>query len=64
MNDSGDYTIAQIAAVFNVSRPTVYRSLQRTATPPPLPADTRPALDVAKYGQLPTRPADRHARRL
>ena len=40
MHDSGDYAIAQIAALFNVSRPTVYRSLQRTGELPPLPVGT------------------------
>ena len=63
MHDSGDYNIAEIAALFNVSRPTVYRSLERTAELPPLPADTRPALDIAKYDQLLIRTADRHAGR-
>jgi hypothetical protein len=52
MHDSGDYNIAGIAALFNVSRPTVYRSLERTATLPPLPAETRPVPDIAKYDQL------------
>lgn len=27
MDDRGDYNIAEIAALFSVSRPTVYRSL-------------------------------------
>ena len=40
MRDSGDYNVAQIAALFSVSRPTVYRSLDRTAELLPLPADT------------------------
>ena len=40
MYDSGDYNIVQIAALFSTSRPTVYRSLDRTAELPPLPADT------------------------
>ena len=35
MHDSCRYNIADIAALFNVSRPTVYRSLERTATLPP-----------------------------
>ena len=56
MHDSGDYNVAGIAALFGVSRPTVYRSLERTADLPPLPADTRPAPDVARYDQLLTRP--------
>lgn len=29
MHASGDYTISDIADLFNVSRPTVYRTLQR-----------------------------------
>ena len=49
MHDSGDYNVAEIAALFSVSRPTVYRSLERTAALPRLPADTRPGPDVAKY---------------
>jgi DNA invertase Pin-like site-specific DNA recombinase len=54
MHDSGDYTVAGIADMFRVSRPTVYRSLERTTALPRLPADTRPAPDAANYGQLPT----------
>ncbi len=34
MHDSGDYNVAGIAALFSVSRPTVYRSLDRTAASP------------------------------
>ena len=52
MHDTGDYNVAEIAALFNISRPTVYRSLDRTADLPPLPADTRPAPDIAQYDQL------------
>ena len=52
MQDSGDYNVAEIAELFGVSRPTVYRSLERTTGLPPLPADTRPAPDVAKYDEL------------
>jgi DNA invertase Pin-like site-specific DNA recombinase len=52
MHASGDYNVAEIAALFNISRPTVYRSLERTAALPPLPADNRPAPDIAKYDQL------------
>lgn len=29
MHDSGDYTIVEIAEMFNISRPTVYRTLER-----------------------------------
>ena len=54
MHDSGGYNVAEIAALFSVSRPTVYRSLERTAELPPLPG-TRPAPDIAKYDQLLTR---------
>jgi Helix-turn-helix domain of resolvase len=52
MHDSGDYNVAEIAVLFNISRPTVYRSLDRTADLPPLAADTRPAPDIAQYDQL------------
>jgi DNA invertase Pin-like site-specific DNA recombinase len=55
MHDSGDYNVSKIAALFSVSRPTVYRSLDRTAEFPPLPAGTRPVPDVTKYDQLLTR---------
>ncbi len=36
MHDSGDYNVAEIATLFNISRPTVYRSLERTTTLPTL----------------------------
>ena len=52
MHDSGDYNVAEIAALFSISRPTVYRSLERTTALPPLPADARPEPDIAKYDQL------------
>ena len=42
MHDSGDYSIAEIAGLFSVSRPTVYRSLERTTSLPPLPAAPGP----------------------
>ncbi len=29
MHATGDYTLADLAEVFNVSRPTVYRTLER-----------------------------------
>ena len=54
IHDSGDYPIAEIAGIFKVSRPTMYRALQRT-TPgsATLPADTRPGLPgLDKYDQL------------
>jgi DNA invertase Pin-like site-specific DNA recombinase len=31
MYDTGDYSVSDLAEVFSVSRPTVYRTLQRTA---------------------------------
>jgi DNA invertase Pin-like site-specific DNA recombinase len=31
MHDTGDYSVSDLAEVFSVSRPTVYRTLQRTA---------------------------------
>ena len=41
MHATGDYTIADLAELFTVSRPTVYRTLKRD---PPVPADPhRPA---------------------
>jgi hypothetical protein len=49
MHDSGDYNVAEIAALFSVSRPTVYRSLDRTAELPPLPAGTQPVPVLAAY---------------
>ena len=32
MYDTGDYSVSDLAEVFSVSRPTVYRTLQRTQT--------------------------------
>ena len=32
MHDTGDYSVSDLAEVFSVSRPTVYRTLQRQAT--------------------------------
>jgi AraC-like DNA-binding protein len=61
MNDSGDYSIADIAALFGISRPTVYRSLERTTALPPLPADTRPAPDITRYDQFLARAPGDHA---
>jgi transposase len=57
MRDSGDYNVAEIAATFNISRPTVYRSLGRTAALPALPADTRSEPVIARYDQLLARAA-------
>jgi DeoR/GlpR family transcriptional regulator of sugar metabolism len=34
MAGTGEYTIADLAEVFTVSRATVYRTLQRAASPP------------------------------
>ena len=58
MHDPGDYSVAGIAALFSVSRPAVYRSLERTTALPPLPAGTRPAPGIARYDQLLTRRPD------
>jgi len=33
MYDTGDYSISDLAEVFSVSRPTIYRTLQRTSQP-------------------------------
>ena len=61
MHDSGDYSITGIAEMFNVSRHTVYRALQRSpgdggAERPGrdagLPVDNRPLPDVARYDEL------------
>jgi DNA invertase Pin-like site-specific DNA recombinase len=52
MHTSGDYAIAQIAELFSVSRPTIYRALQCTTASAVLPADTRPLPDVTKYDAL------------
>lgn len=38
MHDTGDYSITDLAELFSVSRPTVYRTLRRQ--PPALPATT------------------------
>ena len=59
MHASGDYPITEIADLFGVSRPTVYRVLQRPGDSAPLPAGTRPPPDVSVYdGLLPShRPA-------
>ena len=61
MHDSGDYPIAEIAGIFKVSRPTIYRALQRTAPGSAnLPPDTRPGLpSLDKYDQLLALPASR-----
>ncbi|BCI69139.1 hypothetical protein AAJCM20276_37630 (plasmid) [Acetobacter aceti] len=32
MYDTGDYSISDLAEVFSISRPTVYRALSRTAS--------------------------------
>jgi hypothetical protein len=54
----GDYNIAEVAALFSVRWPTVYRSLERTTALPPLPVGTRPAPDIARDDQLLTRRPD------
>jgi DNA invertase Pin-like site-specific DNA recombinase len=52
MHASGDYPITEIAELFNVSRPTIYRVLQHAPASAALPADTRPLPDMAKYDEL------------
>jgi len=52
MHASGDYAITEIAELFSVSRPTIYRALQRSTASAVLPADTRPLPDVTKYDAL------------
>ncbi|MCU1681923.1 MAG: Resolvase domain protein [Amycolatopsis sp.] len=39
MHDSGDYTVVEIAEMFNISRPTVYRTLVRVPAPVTAPAE-------------------------
>jgi DNA invertase Pin-like site-specific DNA recombinase len=34
MYDSGDYTVQQVAEEFGVTRPTIYRHLERAVPPP------------------------------
>jgi DNA invertase Pin-like site-specific DNA recombinase len=38
MHATGDYSITDLAEVFSVSRPTVYRTLQAKQTAAPLPS--------------------------
>jgi hypothetical protein len=44
MHDSGDYNVTEIAALFSVSRPTVYRSLKRTTDLPRCPPASGPCV--------------------
>lgn len=55
MAATGEYTIADLAEVFSVSRATVYRVLAKPSVTP-LPPDTRPLPSVEPYDQLLTRP--------
>ena len=52
MHASGDYPITEIAELFNVSRPTIYRTLQRTTASATLPAAPQPMPDVSASGEL------------
>ncbi len=52
MHASGDYPITEIAEMFNVSRPTIYRTLQRTTASATLPAAPQPMPDVSASGEL------------
>ena len=47
MHDSGDYNVAEIAALFSVSRPTVYRSLDARPSFPRSPST--PGLSPARH---------------
>ena len=57
MHDTGDYNVAEIAGLFGVSRPPCTGPWSARRSFPPLPADTRPEPDVAKYDKRLTRPA-------
>jgi DNA invertase Pin-like site-specific DNA recombinase len=52
MYASGDYTVTEIGELFSVSRPTIYRALQRPPADTVPRADTRPLPDMAKYDEL------------
>lgn len=43
MHASGDYPVTEIAELFRVSRPAIYRALQRAAASAEPPAGTRPS---------------------
>jgi predicted DNA-binding protein YlxM (UPF0122 family) len=43
MHDTGDYSISDLAEVFSISRPTVYRTLARQ-----MPNEVRPTLTRGK----------------
>jgi DNA invertase Pin-like site-specific DNA recombinase len=52
MHAGGDYQVTEIAELFNVSRPTSYRALQRTTASAALPAPPQPMPDVSASGEL------------
>ena len=52
MHDSGDYNVAEIAALFSVSRPTVYRSLDRARLSSACDEDWCRILSVMAHGDL------------
>ena len=52
MHDSGDYNVAEIAALFSISRPTVYRSARTDHHAAPAPEPT-----AAPCPMCPVRPA-------
>jgi DNA-directed RNA polymerase specialized sigma24 family protein len=45
MHDTGDYTIADLSDLFSVSRPTVYRTLDRTRGTSPVARAARQVPD-------------------
>ena len=61
MHDTGDYSIAGIAALFGISRPTVYRSLERTTALPRSPPTPGPLPTSPGTTSLGTRTAGDHA---
>jgi len=38
MHDTGDYSVSDLAELFSISRPTVYRTLDRQRSPADAPA--------------------------
>lgn len=52
MHASGDYPITEIAELFSVSRPTIYRALQRTTASAALAGAPQPMPDVSASGEL------------
>ena len=49
---SAGFGYAGLAGLFSISRPTVYRSLERTTALPALPAGNRPPPDIAEHDEF------------